>query len=86
MLANNAGPSQQQAEAGAAGRHRLAGQRAAMRQRDLAGEAQPDAGAFGLGGKERQEDILAQRFGDAGAIVDDIDGRAAALERGGGER
>src|SRR3546814_14021747 len=45
-----------------------------------------DAGALLLGREEGKEDVVAQRLGDAGAVVGDLDLDAAALGLGEGER
>src|SRR5687768_11650356 len=52
--------------------------RPAMRQRHLPGEAEADAAAAFMGGVEGQEDVVAAVFGNARAIVPDLDARLAA--------
>jgi hypothetical protein len=47
----------------------------------LAGEAEADAGAFGVGGEEGEEDLLPQRVRHAGAVVADLDADAAPAVR-----
>jgi hypothetical protein len=54
------------------------GDRSTVREHDLPGEAEPDAGSFLLGGEEGEEDVLRKSVGDAGAVVRDIDADAAA--------
>src|SRR6185437_6553468 len=67
----------QQAEGGAAAPRWPVLQPPAMRERDLPGEAEADAGAARLGGEERRERRLGLGRCQSGTVVDDGDRHAA---------